>query len=298
MITRFTQLVEQASAADPPRVVVVLPYSKDTLDSVAFAQQRGVAQYTLVGDVVAMRTLAGDNGLDLGNTAFVDRPDEASAVRYAVDLCHQNKADVLINDGASLQLLLPAVLAGQDGLRTGSLLSGVSVCELQSPRRLLLLADGIMVVSPDLEQRIAIIENAVRVAHKLGIEVPRVALVAAAETVNSKSPTTVQAAQITVMAKRHQLTGAIIDGPLGFDNAISEQAAQIKGIASDVSGKADILVAPDLAAGNLLLKTLSTLCHLPTIHVIVGGKVPLVLWSPSDDAQTRVAATALGALCT
>jgi len=134
--------------------------------------------------------------------------------------------------------------------------------------------------------------------YSLGIELPHVALIAATETVNPKSPPSVQAAQITVMSKRHQLTGAIIDGPLGFDNAISSQAAKIKDIASDVSGKVDILVAPDLAAGNLLLKTLSTLCQVPVVNIVVGGKVPLVFWSPTDDVQTRMAATALGILCT
>ena len=298
MITRFTQLVEQASAVGPRRIVVILPGTKDSLHSAALAQQRGPAQCALVGDVTAMRTLAGDNGIDLSAVTLIDEPDQTIAVQRAMDLCHKGKAEVLVNDSAPLRILLPAVLARQGGLRTGSLLSGVSVCELQDPHHLLLLTDGVMVVSPDLEERIAIVENAVRVAAKLGIELPHVALIAATETVNPKSPPSVQAAQITVMSKHHQLTGAIIDGPLGFDNAISSQAAKIKDIASDVSGKVDILVAPDLAAGNLLLKTLSTLCQVPVVNIVVGGKVPLVFWSPTDDVQTRMAATALGILCT
>jgi phosphotransacetylase len=297
MITRFTQLVEQASAVAPRRIAVILPDTKDSLRSAALAQQRGIAQCALVGDVTAMRALAGDNGIDLSAITLIDEPGPTSAVQRAIDLCHKGKADVLVNDSAPLRVLLPAVLARRGGLRTGSLLSGVSVCELQDPQHLLLLTDGVMVVSPNLEERIAIVENAVRVATKLGIEPAHVALIAATETVNPKSLPSVQAAQITVMSKRHQLTGAIIDGPLGFDNAMSSQAAKVKDIASDVSGKVDILVAPDLAAGNLLLKTLSTLCQIPVVHVVVGGRTPLVLWSPTDDAQTRVAATALGVLC-
>ena len=297
MITRFAQLVDQARTIEPRRIVVTLPNTPASLQSAVVAQQHEMAQCTLVGDVAAMRTLAGDNDVDLSSMPLVDEPDPASAIRRALELCHKGKADVLVNDNAPLRLLLPAVLARQDGLRTGSLLSGVSVCELQEPQRLLLLTDGIMVVSPSLEQRISIVENAVDIANRLGIELPRVALVAATETVNSKSQPSVQAAQITVMAKRHQITGAIIDGPLGFDNALSSQAAEVKGIDSDVAGQVDILVAPDLVAGNLLLKTLSALCQVPIINIVVGGRAPLVLWSPTDDAQTRTTALALGMLC-
>ena len=299
MITRFEQLVERASDVGPLRVAVILPHTEASLRCIVQANLHGMAQCTLVGDVTAIRTLGSEKGIDLTTTPLVDEQNQASAVRRAVDLCREGHADVLVNDGAPLRLLFPAIL---DSRPRGALLSGISACALSAQgalraQRLLLLTDGIMVVSPDLEQRIALVENAIGVAHKLGLALPHVALVAATETINLKDPTSTQAAQITMMARRGQIKDAIVDGPLGFDNAISAHAAQVKGIASDVSGKVDILVAPDLAAGNLLLRTLSTLCRVPVVNVVVGGRTPLVLWSPTDDVPARTAGLALGILC-
>jgi len=217
-------------------------------------------------------------------------------------MCTDGRADLLVNDGASLRLLLPAVLDPEVGLRSGRLLSGVSVVEpLQGAlpqERLLLVSDGLMVVAPDLTQRIGIVENAVAVAHRLQIGAPRVALLAANEAVDPRSPVSVDAAQITMMSLRKQIQGAIVDGPLGFDNAISLHAAQVKGIVSDVSGQVDILIAPDLESGNLLLKTLVYLCRARAVNVIAGGKAPLLLSLPDDDAETQVYKIALGVLLT
>lgn len=298
MITCFAQLVEQASAASLRHAVIVHPTTADSLRGANLVQERSVAQCSLIGDAAAVQTLAVEHSISISGLTLIDEPDSETAIRRALHLCHQGEADLLVSgDGTPPFLLGAALLDQSQGLPNGSTLSGVSVVELESPNRLLLVTDGWMVVAPDLEQRIGIVENAVRVAHRLGIETPRVALVSAAETVNPKSPSTVDAAQITVMAQRRQIRGAIIDGPLGLDNAVSASAAEAKGISSTVSGRVDILVTPDIEAGNLLVRTLSTLCMTPLANVVVGGKVPVVLWSPEEDADARLVGLALGVLC-
>jgi phosphotransacetylase len=297
MIARFEQLIDHVCAGGPRQAVFMMPTAEAGLHVALLAAERGLAYCTLVGDAAAMQASADEGGLDLSALSLVDQPDAEQVVRQAIDLCREGQGDVLVNDGASSRVLLPALLDRKKGLRAGSLFTGVSAFELAEPQRLLLLSDALMVVSPNLEQRIAIVEGAIDVAHRLGIELPRVALVAATETVNLKSASSAAAAQITMMGRRKQITGALIDGPLGFDNAVSAHAAQVKGIDSEVAGQVDVLIAPDLEAGNLLLKTLSSLCRVPAANVVIGGKVPLVLWSSLDGAQERLAAMALGILC-
>ncbi|MBN1640488.1 MAG: phosphate butyryltransferase [Anaerolineae bacterium] len=296
MIPNFDKLVERAAQSGPHNAVIVYPTAAIGLQSALLAQEAGVAECTLVGDVALLRQLAQEHEIDLSALTLIDASRPDGALEQALHLCNKGQADVLVNDGAELEHLLTAILDHRCGLRADRLLTGVSAFDLPDPGTLLLVTDGIMLVSPDLEQRIAAIENAVHVAHRLGSDLPRVALVAATESVNPKSAFSVDAAQITVMARRHQIGGAIVDGPLGFDNAVSAHAAEVKGIDSEVAGKVEILVAPDLESGALLVQTLSALCHLPAAHAIVGGRAPAVLWSCDDHAQSRVAALALGAL--
>jgi phosphotransacetylase len=297
MITDFGQLVERAASRGPRRAIVLLPDTPDSLQGALLAQERGVARCTLIGQVGHIQALASQAEVDLSPLTLIDAPDKESAARQALHLCCKQQAALLVKDGMDTQTFLSAVLDREQGLRTGQLLSGVSVFDLQEPEKLLLVTDGIMVVSPLLDERIAMIENAVTVAHQLEVELPRIALVAATETVNLKSQFTIDAAQITVMARRKQIVGAIIDGPLGFDNAVSARAAEVKGIASEVSGQVDILVAPDLEAGNLLIATLGTLCHLPALHLLVGGQVPVLLCCAGDGAATWLAGLALAVQC-
>ena len=296
MIADLAQLVAHAGSTAPRRIVIVWPDSAPGLRGAAQAREQGLGKCTLIGDVAAIRALSGQENIDLSSLTLIDEPDAENAMRQAIHLCRREQADVLVNDGVPLHRLLPALLDRQNGLRAGAWLSGVSVLEMQAPRRLLLLTDGILNVSPDLEQHIGIVNNAVHVAHRLHVELPRVALLAATEMVNPKSPFSVDAAQITVMARRNQIKGAIVDGPLGFDNAISSRAAEVKGIDSQVAGQVNILVTSDIETGNLLLTTLSSLCRVPVVNVVVGAKVPVVLWSPHEDAQRRLAATALGTI--
>lgn len=302
MIARFAQVVETAFAMGPRRVAVLWPCLGSSLRGFALAQERGLAQCALIGDRDRILESAGREGVSFPSPQIVHEPSEEGAIRAALAMCAAGHADLLVNDGASLRLLLPAILDPAIGLRSGRLLSGVSVVEpLQHalPQdRLLLVGDGLMVVSPDLTQRIGMVQNAIDVAHRLQIDVPRVALLAASEAVDPKNQVSVDAAQITMMSLRKQIQGAIVDGPLGFDNAISLHAAQVKGIVSDVSGRVDILIAPDLESANLLLKTLVYLCRARAVNVVVGGKAPLVLSLPDDDAEAQVHKIAVGVLLT
>ncbi len=277
MITRLEQLLHRAAGA-LRRVAVICPCHGPAIEGASLAQERGVAQCTLFG-------AAGGGGEGLACVTALD-PEEAisKAISWG--------AEVLVNVGAPLRLLWPAVL----GLRRDGWMSGVSVVELPGRERLLLLADGLLVVSPELEQRVSIVENAIGVAHALGMERPRVALLAATESVNPRSRVSLEAAQITMMNRRGQIKGAVVDGPLGFDNAVSARAAQVKGIVSDVAGRVDVLIAPDLEAGNLLLKTLTHLCGGRAVNAVVGGRVPVVLTAPDDEAETCAAAIALGVI--
>jgi len=300
MIVRFEQVIEAARAAGPRRVAVLWPRQGSGLQGVVSAQEQRLAQCTLVGDAEQILKLADREGMTLSARQVIHEPLEQGAVRAALALCNKGEVDLLVNEGASLRLLLPAVLDRESGLRSGGLLSGLSVVEPRQctapHHRLLLVSDGLMVVSPDLTQRIDIVQNAIGVAHRLGIDVPRVALLAATEAVDPKSQVSVDAAQITMMSRRGQIKGAIVDGPLGFDNAVSLPAAQVKGIESDVSGQADILIAPDLESGNMLLKTMVYLCQARAVNVVVGGRVPLLLSLPDDDAEAQVIRIALGVL--
>ncbi len=268
---KLEQLLDIA-AGNPCRVAVVCPCCEAAMQGVSLVRERGAAQCEL----------------------FVPREEPPTAadahLEEALRDAIESGAEALVNVGVPLRLLWPKVLA----LRRKGWMSGVSVVEMPGRGRLLLIADGLLIVSPTLEQRVSIVENAIHVAHALGIEQPRVALLAATESVNPKSRVSLEAAQITMMNRRGQIKGAIVDGPLGFDNAISAHAARVKGIVSEVAGQVDVLIAPDLEAGNLLLKTLTHLCGGRAVNAVVGGRMPVVLTAPDDTADTYAAAIALG----
>ena len=221
-----------------------------------------------------------------------DYPDEAA--ERAVELINSHKADLAMNGLAQPRYLIEAALDRTNGLRTGRLLTDVSIFEIPNMDRLILISDIGIVVSPTMEQRIGIVRNAIEVAHALGIEQPKVAILAATEMVNPKIPLSMEAANLSKMAQRGQIKGALIDGPLALDNAISPEAARIKGIKSDVAGYADILIAPDIEAGNILAKTIIYFAKGRMAGVVVGGRCPLVLPSRSDPPETKLVSMALG----
>ena len=293
-IKSFDQLLAAAQKKGPKRVAVVFAHEPNTLQAVHQAHEKGLAECILIGDAAAIYETAAIQGLNLepGQVIQEDYPDEAA--ERAVELINSHKADLAMNGLAQPRYLIEAALDRTNGLRTGRLLTDVSIFEIPNMDRLILISDIGIVVSPTMEQRIGIVRNAIEVAHALDIEQPKVAILAATEMVNPKIPLSMEAANLSKMAQRGQIKGALIDGPLALDNAISPEAARIKGIKSDVAGYADILIAPDIEAGNILAKTIIYFAKGRMAGVVVGGRCPLVLPSRSDPPETKLVSMALG----
>ncbi|NLG48840.1 MAG: bifunctional enoyl-CoA hydratase/phosphate acetyltransferase [Chloroflexi bacterium] len=213
-----------------------------------------------------------------------------------MSMARQGEADVVVKGTLDTPTFLRAALDRDTGLRAGRLFTHVAVCEIPGFDRLLLISDGGVVVAPDIYQKIEIVQNSIEVAHRLGIDTPRVAILAASEFVSPKIPSTVDAANLSKMAERGQIRGALVDGPLALDNAISQEAAQVKGINGPVAGRADILIVPDIEAGNMLTKGLTYFAHAEMAGIVVGGTAPMVVASRSDSHKTKLVSLALGVL--
>jgi len=296
MIRTFSELVEAARARGPRRVAIVAAHEPATLQAARRAQDQGLAKCTLLADPERLEEAASEQGLSLDRFELIAEPAPHRAARRAVEMINAGQADLAMNGLAHPRHLIEAALDRERGLRVGRLLTDVSVFEIPDFGRLLLISDIALVVSPSLEERVAIVQNAIDMARHLGIVEPKVAILAAAETVNPKIPLSRDAADLSKMAERGQIKGGVVDGPLGFDNAISPEAVAIKGIKSKVAGRADVLIAPDMEAGNLLAKTLVCFARAKMASVIVGGKCPLVMPSRSDPAETKFVSLALGVL--
>lgn len=296
MIRTFSELVAAARIRGPHRVVIVAAHEPATLRAVQQAQDQGLATCTLLGDLPRLEEIAGAQGLTLNGFELIAEPNPRQAAWRAVEMVNAGLADLAMNGLAHPRYLIETALDRERGLRVGRLLTDVSVFEIPEFGRLLLISDIALVVSPGLEERVAIVQNAIDVAHRLGIVEPKVAILAATETVNPKIPLSRDAADLSKMAQRGQIKGGIVDGPLGFDNAISPEAVAIKGIRSEVAGQADVLIAPDMEGGNLLARTLVCFARAKMASVIVGGKCPLVMPSRADPAETKFVSLALGVL--
>ncbi|MEA3459891.1 MAG: bifunctional enoyl-CoA hydratase/phosphate acetyltransferase, partial [Chloroflexota bacterium] len=260
------------------------------------AKEKGIAECTLVGDGAAIRGIAEENGIDISDMAIIDEPDPKAAAHKAMELVSSGRAQLAMKGRVKTADFLRAALDKEMGLRTGRLLSHVAIFDIPGFDRLLFISDAGMVVAPTLEQKVDIIRNAVYVAHRLGLERPKVAVLAAAETVDPDIPATVEAASLAKMADRGQIKGAIVDGPLALDNAVSLKAAKIKGVKSEVAGRADILIAPDIEAGNMMAKAIIYFAKGPMAGVVVGAKCPLIVPSRSDPREAKLASIALGVL--
>lgn len=293
-IKSFEQLLAAAQKKGPKRVAIVFAHEPNTLQAVHWAHEKGLAECILIGDAAAIHETATIQGLNVDPAQVIqeDYPDEAA--RRAVELVNAHEAGLAMNGLAQPRHLIEAALDRVNGLRTGRLLTDVSIFEIPNMDRLILISDIGIVVSPTMEQRIGIVRNAIEVAHALEVKVPKVAILAATEMVNPKIPLSMEAANLSKMAQRGQIKGALIDGPLALDNAISPEAARIKGIQSDVAGYADILVAPDIEAGNILAKTIIYFAKGKMASVVVGGRCPLILPSRSDPPETKLVSLALG----
>jgi len=267
------------------------------LDAVYNAQKKGIIEAILVGDAKNIAAIAEKYGYDLTGFQIIDIVDKNKAVEEAVKLVSLNKADILMKGNISTSGLLKGVLNKEWGLRSGNLLSHIAIFEVAKYHKLIALTDVAMNIAPDLSAKVSIINNSVEYLNKIGITNPKVALIAAVETVSTDMPATVDAAVISKMNQRGQIKNCIIDGPFAIDNAVNKESAIHKGIVSDVAGDADLLVFPDIEAGNVGYKVLSFLTDSKLAALVLGAKAPIVLTSRSDSEEAKLNSIVLAAVC-
>ncbi|HOI81599.1 MAG: bifunctional enoyl-CoA hydratase/phosphate acetyltransferase [Thermovirgaceae bacterium] len=289
-------LLERSQSGKTMVLAVAAPHGEDILGAVAEAKERGVVSPILYGDRSRIEKIASELSIDVSSFNMVEEPDEGRSAELAVKAVSSGEADLLMKGNVKTATLLKAVLNKEWGLRSGSLLSHVFLFQIPKIGKVFCMTDGGMSMYPDLAAKQGIIENAVECYHKLGIQCPRVALLAAVEVVNQDMPCTIDAAALTQMNRRGQIKGCIVDGPLALDNAVSEESARHKGIVSEVAGKADILVVPDIEAGNLMGKVMLYMSGGRGAGVIVGARKPIVLTSRFDNAETKLLSIAFGAV--
>lgn len=295
-ITTFEQLMEEARKVGPRMVSVAAPHEPELLLAMQDAERQGIADSTLVGDRDLIRKLAAEHEIDINRMMIVHEPEPMAAARKVMELLRLGHADLAMKGKVETGSFLRAALDREAGLRVGRLFTHVAVFEVPGFDHLLFVTDSGVVVAPTLEQKVEIVQNAILVAQRLGVEEPKVAVLAATEMVNPKIPTTMDAANLAKMADRRQIQGGLVDGPLALDNAISTESAAIKGIESPVAGTADILVTPDVEAGNMLAKAISYFAKGKMAGVVVGGRCPLIVASRSDPHETKLVSMALGVL--
>jgi phosphate acetyltransferase len=293
---RYNALIERCSKLEPVSVAVAHPCERTALTGAIEAARKGLIVPTLVGPRAKILQVAEASELDISPYRIVDVEHSHAAAARSVELVRCGEADMLMKGSLHTDELLGAVVSSSAGLRTERRISHVFVMDVPTYHKVLLITDAAINIAPDLDTKRDICQNAIDVAHALGTATPKVAILSAVETVRAKIPSTIEAAALCKMADRGQITGAILDGPLALDNAISAEAATTKGIRSRVAGDADILLAPDLEAGNILAKQLTFLAGADAAGVVVGARVPIVLTSRADNVHTRLASCAVAAL--
>lgn len=286
---KYEQLLERCRNLSPVPTAVVYPCEESALAGPIEAAQKRLITPILVGPANKIAEIAKSSNLDLKGIEIIDAPDGHSAAEKAVALVREGRAEILMKGSLHTDELLSAVVSREKGLRTGRRISHVFIMDVPTYHKVLVVTDAAINIAPTLEDKVDICQNAIDLAISLGLEKPKVAILAAVETVNSKMPATIDAAALCKMADRGQIKGGLIDGPLAFDNAISKEAAQTKGIRSEVAGDPDILIAPDLEAGNILAKQLSFLANADSAGLVLGAKVPIVLTSRADSVRSRIA---------
>jgi phosphotransacetylase len=293
---KYEQLLARCKSLEPVPTAVAHPCEATALSGAVEAGEKGLIVPILVGPAAKIEAIAKSSGLDLGKTQIVDTPHSNASAAKAVELIREGKAELLMKGSLHTDELMAAVVSREGGLRTGRRISHVFVMDVPTYHKVLIVTDGAINIAPTLEDKVDICQNAIDLAISLGLEKPKVAILAAVETVTSKMPATIDAAALCKMAERGQIIGGILDGPLAFDNAISKQAAQTKGIHSEVAGDPDILLAPDLEAGNILAKQLSFLANADSAGLVLGARVPVILTSRADSVRSRIASCAVAML--
>lgn len=292
----FAELRDRVDQQPPVPTAVVHPCDRESLFGAIEAGKAGLIVPILVGPEGKIRELAEKEGVDLAGCRIVDTPHSVASAVKAVELCRSGEAEALMKGSLHTDEMMGAVMATATGLRCGRRVSHVYVMDVPAYGRPLLVTDAAINIAPTLEDKVDIVQNAINLAHVIGIECPKVAILSAVETVYPKMPSTLDAAVLCKMADRGQITGGMLDGPLAFDNAISMAAARTKKIVSPVAGQADILVMPNIESANMVGKEMSYFAGAQSAGVVLGARVPIVLTSRADDVKTRMASTAVMAL--
>ncbi len=293
---KYERLLALCKNLPPARTAVAHPCDETSLRGAVEAADMGILIPILVGPRARIEAVARQHGLDIRRFEIVDAPHSQASAEAAVRLAGEGKVEILMKGSLHTDELMGAVVHKEAGLRTARRISHCFVMDVPAIDRPLMITDAAINIFPTLEDKADIILNAIDLANSLGLEKPRIAILSAMETVNTKVPSTVEAAALCKMADRGQITGGILDGPLALDNAISPEAARIKNIESPVAGRADILVAPDLEAGNMLAKSLTFMAEADAAGIALGARVPIILTSRADSVMTRLASCAVAAL--
>ena len=294
--SKYERLIARAKQLVPPNTIVAYPCEETALRGPLEAAEAGIIRPILVGPAAGISALAGKHCLELSGYELVDVPEPEAAAAKAVALIHEGKGELLMKGSLHTDELMREVTSSKTGLRTARRISHVFIMDVPHHPETLFITDAAINIFPDLDTKRDIVQNAVDFFTQVGLGTPRVAILSAVENVTSKIPSTIEAAALCKMAERGQITGAILDGPLAFDNAVSPQAAKIKGIKSEVAGRAQILVVPDLEAGNMLAKNLSFLARADSAGVVLGARVPIILTSRADSVRARMASCAAASL--
>ncbi len=293
---KYERLIAAAVGLPPLAAAVAHPCDETSLRGAVEAAEQRLLTPILIGPAQRITALAHQHGIDIRRAEIIDVPHSVAAAEKAVALVREGKAELLMKGSLHSDELLAAVTRREGGLRTGRRISHVFIMDVPTHTQTLFITDAAVNIAPDLMAKRDIIQNAIDLFVALGLGVPKVAILSAVETVNPNIPSTIEAAALCKMAERGQISGGVLDGPLAFDNAISLEAARIKGIKSSVAGQAQILVVPDLEAGNMLAKNLTFLSGADAAGIVLGARVPVILTSRADNVRTRLASCAVAAL--
>jgi len=295
--SKYDRLIARAKAVVPPAITLVVhPCDETSLRGAAEAAEEGIIKPVLVGPADKIAATARQHGIAIDGYEVVNTSDSDAAAAKAVEMIREGKGELLMKGSLHTDELMRAVTAGATGLRTGRRISHVFVVDVPNHSETLFITDAAINIFPDLEVKRDIVQNAIDLFTQVGLGRPRVAILSAVETVTSKIPSTIEAAALCKMADRGQITDGDLDGPLAFDNAIDPNAAAIKGIKSPVAGRAQILVVPDLEAGNMLAKNLIFLAKADSAGIVLGARVPIILTSRADSVRARMASCAAAVL--
>jgi len=294
--SKYERLIARAKQVPAATTVVVHPCDESSLRGAVEAAEAGIVVPILVGPAAKISTVAREHNLDISRFKLVDAPHSHAAAAKGVELIRESAGELLMKGSLHTDELMREVTSGQTGLRTARRISHVFVMDVPTYSETLFITDAAINIFPDLDAKHDIVQNAIDLFTEVGLGTPRVAILSAVETVTSKIPSTLDAAALCKMADRGQITGGILDGPLAFDNAIDPEAAKIKGIKSDVAGHAQILVVPDLEAGNMLAKNLTFLAKADAAGLVLGARVPIILTSRADSVRARMASCAAAVL--